>query len=103
ELVRAFLAAQFSGEPRHARRLEKVKALEQRYGMPRLINGQTVSLPTPLQRDVDERIAEWDAAGGTRRVFGGDASLWTGSDEASWIGWIGIVHEQLGDLSALRG
>ena len=36
-------------------------------------------------------------------LFGGDASLWTGSDEASWIGWIGIVHEQLGDLSALRG
>ena len=30
ELVRAFLAARFSGEERHRRRLEKVKALEER-------------------------------------------------------------------------
>lgn len=32
ELVRAFLAATFSGEARHRRRLEKLKALEDRYG-----------------------------------------------------------------------
>jgi ribose 5-phosphate isomerase B len=32
ELVSAFVAAQFSGEERHRRRLAKVTALEQRYG-----------------------------------------------------------------------
>jgi ribose 5-phosphate isomerase B len=32
ELVRAFLGAKFSGEQRHRRRLEKVKALEQNMG-----------------------------------------------------------------------
>ena len=31
DLVRAFVAARFSGEERHVRRLEKVKALEGRY------------------------------------------------------------------------
>ena len=31
ELVRAFIAAEFSGEERHKRRLAKVKALEDRY------------------------------------------------------------------------
>lgn len=31
ELVRDFLAARFSGEERHVRRLEKVKAIERRY------------------------------------------------------------------------
>ena len=31
ELVRAFIGAQFSGEERHKRRLEKVKVLEERY------------------------------------------------------------------------
>jgi RpiB/LacA/LacB family sugar-phosphate isomerase len=31
ELVRAFVAARFSGEERHVRRLDKVKALETRY------------------------------------------------------------------------
>jgi RpiB/LacA/LacB family sugar-phosphate isomerase len=32
EVVRAFVAARFSGEERYRRRLEKVKALEERYG-----------------------------------------------------------------------
>ena len=32
ELVRTFLAATFTGEERHRRRIEKIKALEQRYG-----------------------------------------------------------------------
>jgi len=32
ELVDAFLAARFDGLPRHARRLEQVRALEARYG-----------------------------------------------------------------------
>ena len=31
ELVRAFVAARYTGEERHARRLEKVKAIEARY------------------------------------------------------------------------
>jgi ribose 5-phosphate isomerase B len=30
ELVRAFLSAKFTGEERHARRLEKVKKLEEK-------------------------------------------------------------------------
>lgn len=32
ELVRAYLGAHFSGEDRHLRRLEKVRAMESRYG-----------------------------------------------------------------------
>lgn len=32
ELVDAFLGAKFTGEERHRRRLEKIKALEKRYG-----------------------------------------------------------------------
>jgi len=32
ELVENFLAAKFSGEERHRRRVEKIKALERRYG-----------------------------------------------------------------------
>jgi RpiB/LacA/LacB family sugar-phosphate isomerase len=34
ELVRAFLGAVFSGEPRHVRRLGKIKAMEERYCAP---------------------------------------------------------------------
>jgi ribose 5-phosphate isomerase B len=32
ELVSSFLAAQFTGEERHRRRVGKIKALERRYG-----------------------------------------------------------------------
>jgi RpiB/LacA/LacB family sugar-phosphate isomerase len=34
ELVDNFLAAKFNGEERHRRRVEKIKALEKRYGKP---------------------------------------------------------------------
>jgi transaldolase/glucose-6-phosphate isomerase len=65
------------------------------------INAQSVSLPAALQAEVTERLKAWDAQGGTRRLFAGDASLWTGSDEANWIGWLGIVEQQLDDLKPL--
>jgi len=59
------------------------------------INAQSYSLPPALEAKVSERIKAWDADGGTRRLFAGDASLWTGTDEASWIGWLGIVDQQI--------
>ena len=43
ELVRAFLTARFSGEPRHRHRLEKVTALEVRYGRQTNTPGRTRS------------------------------------------------------------
>ncbi len=65
------------------------------------INAQSYTLPDSLQAEVTQRLADWDGQGGTRRLWQGDASLWTGSDEAAWIGWIGIVDQQLDDLPAL--
>jgi transaldolase/glucose-6-phosphate isomerase len=59
------------------------------------INTQSYSLPPALKAKVSERLKAWDADGGTRRLFAGDASLWTGTDEASWIGWLGIVDQQI--------
>jgi transaldolase/glucose-6-phosphate isomerase len=66
------------------------------------INEQTYSLPAALESEVKARLKEWDGHGGTHRLWAGDASLWTGSDEASWIGWIGIVEQQLDDLTPLK-
>ena len=47
------------------------------------INAQSYALPAALATSVTERLKSWDAQGGTRRLFAGDASLWTGEDEAS--------------------
>lgn len=68
-------------------------------------NAQGFTLPEPLRRAVADRLQRFDAEGGTRRLWAGDATLWTGGDEASWIGWIGIVAaqtENLKPLAALR-
>ena len=59
------------------------------------INTQSHSLSPALQAKVSERVTAWNRDGGTRRLFAGDASLWTGTDEASWIGWLGIVDQQI--------
>jgi len=65
------------------------------------INGQTYALPPALAAEVAQKLKDWDGQGGTRRLWAGDASLWTGSDEAQWIGWIGIAESQLDDLTPL--
>ena len=65
------------------------------------INAQSHALPAALEAELQARLQAFDAEGGTRRLFAGDASLWTGSDEANWIGWLGIVEQQLDDLKPL--
>ena len=65
------------------------------------INAQSYVLPSALQTELTARLKEWDAQGGTRRLFAGDASLWTGQDEANWIGWLAILNRELDDLKPL--
>ena len=35
------------------------------------------------------------AVGNVARIWAGDATVWTGADEAKWLGWLPIVGEQL--------
>ena len=41
-------------------------------------------------------------AGKVRRLWARDASLWTGTDEGNWLGWLGITEDQLAHQRALR-
>ncbi len=59
------------------------------------VNRQSASLPTDLDTAVKKNINDWRASGKVRRLWQGDASLWTGDDEANWLGWLGITDEQL--------
>lgn len=63
------------------------------------LNTQVRALPAELEKAVAARLAEWDKEGGTRRLWAGDAALWTGSDEASWLGWIAVPEQQLDDVA----
>jgi transaldolase/glucose-6-phosphate isomerase len=66
------------------------------------INRLTYKLPEPLAAAVKGSLAEWRAQGKVRRLWGRDASLWTGKDEAQWLGWLGITNGQLAHTQRLN-
>ena len=53
------------------------------------------SLPETLATTVKATIADWQSRGNMERLWQRDPSLWTGSDEAKWLGWLDIVDEQI--------
>jgi transaldolase/glucose-6-phosphate isomerase len=56
---------------------------------------QTYELPDELAAQVEAEIEDWRARGYVRRLWARDASLWTGRDEADWLGWLGVTEDQL--------
>jgi transaldolase/glucose-6-phosphate isomerase len=60
-----------------------------------LADRQRLSLPGDLGGAVDVVLDDWEANRKMRRLWARDASLWTGADEASWLGWLGIADEEL--------
>jgi transaldolase/glucose-6-phosphate isomerase len=55
----------------------------------------TASLPKALAEQVDTVIDDWQRNNKVRRLWARDATLWTGHDEAAWLGWLGIAADQL--------
>src|SRR6185437_297617 len=45
----------------------------------------------------------WRSEGRIRRLWAGDKSLWSGTDEDKWVGWLQIVERELADVDRLRG
>jgi transaldolase / glucose-6-phosphate isomerase len=66
------------------------------------ISRQTYTLPKDLAASVKTAIEDWRANGKVRRLWHRDATLWTGTDEANWLGWLSITEEQLEHLDDLR-
>src|SRR5204862_6449831 len=44
---------------------------------------------------------EWTRAWKTERLWARDSPVWTGTDEASWIGWLDVVEHQLAGIDGL--
>ena len=42
-------------------------------------------------RGVQAALGSWDGAASTARLWERDASLWTGSDEGRWLGWLATL------------
>ena len=59
-------------------------------------------LPRDLDAQVRSALKDWADGGKVGRLWARDPTLWTGRDEARWLGWLGIVDQQLGRLDELR-
>ncbi len=45
----------------------------------------------------------WRKEGRIRRLWAGDKSLWSGTDEDKWVGWLHVVEQELADVDRLHG
>src|SRR3954452_9119542 len=52
------------------------------------IDQQKLSLGASLSKAVEQSTEEWRASGKIRRLWQRDKSVWTGSDEDKWLGWL---------------
>ena len=60
------------------------------------------SLPESLAASVKSTMADWQSGGKMKRLWDGDSSLWTGTDESNWLGWLDIVEEQTAQQEQLQ-
>ena len=59
-------------------------------------------LSPELDAEVRASLDEWAAGDKVMRLWARDATLWTGADEASWLGWLGVAGDQLARVGQLR-
>ncbi len=60
------------------------------------------SLPVLIEHDFRTKIEAWDRDGKIAGIWDKDASVWTGDDEAKWLGWLNIAEEGLADTKKYR-
>ncbi|MGB2673171.1 MAG: bifunctional transaldolase/phosoglucose isomerase [Candidatus Acidiferrum sp.] len=66
------------------------------------VNRQTYTLPEKLAADVNASLENWKKGGKVKRLWQKDASLWTGTDENKWLGWLDITEQQIEDIDKLK-
>ncbi len=64
------------------------------------LDTQTASLGAAAGA-VAAELEAWRRSGKVRRLWAGDASLWTGGDEGRWLGWMRVVEEGLAGAQRL--
>jgi transaldolase / glucose-6-phosphate isomerase len=66
------------------------------------LNSQLYMLPEKLEALVSASLDDWKKNDKVRRLWQRDASVWTGSDEAQWLGWLDITEQQLAQLDQFK-
>ncbi len=57
------------------------------------VNLQRAQLPEVAASAVEAALEDWRLNDKGRRLWAGDASLWTGADESHWLGWLDAVND----------
>ena len=66
------------------------------------LNRLTYKLPKELNAAVTASLDDWQKTNKVARLWQKDASLWTLSDEANWLGWLTIADQQIARINALK-
>ena len=71
----------------------------------RMLGDKLATLDIHTSDDTKATLAkardEWRHTGKLRDLWHGDAHVWTGADEAKWLGWLRVVGDRIQDLPAL--
>jgi transaldolase/glucose-6-phosphate isomerase len=65
------------------------------------LNRQAYTLPNDLAAAVRLTLQDWRTGGKVWRLWARDPTLWTGADEADWLGWLGITKDRLAHIDHL--
>ena len=65
------------------------------------MNTIALSLSPEQTAAVDAALQEWQSAHKSQRLWNHDRSLWTGTDEQKWLGWLSVVDDQLAQVNGL--
>jgi len=66
------------------------------------LNRQVANLPPDLEHAVKDTLEDWRRSGNVRRLWKRDPALWTGADEAKWLGWLDIAQGELDDIDRIQ-
>ena len=59
------------------------------------MNTLRYNLPGDLAQNVKATLEDWKKNNKVKRLWARDASLWSNKDEGNWLGWLGVVEEQI--------
>lgn len=65
-------------------------------------DGSTSWISPALVEAVERLATDWEEGARVRRLWNGDAALWTGADEDRWLGWLRVVPPPPETLVALQ-
>jgi transaldolase/glucose-6-phosphate isomerase len=66
------------------------------------MNHLSFSLPGILETELARALDDWQQHDKVSRLWNRDASLWSNSDEADWLGWLTIVEQSLAQLDDVQ-